>query len=278
MSAAEQVVVKFPIKTKLVCSDCGAPGEGSCRCGAPYVTPGERAEAAVKANPEKSDRVISEETGIPHATLSRARKKATVSCETVEKRTGKDGKARKMPTPKSAPSIKAKDDKGRVAGVDIKVDPSIWQEFNEKAQQEQKSATAKIADLITNEIEANSDLRVELPKTAQGKRDAAMRQHQRKLDAEHAARMHEIDEEIRQRVLAETKDYLAEVKEREVAVKKDEKWWQEITNNYKPLFTADHFKTILMCLHPDGQRTPEKLAEAFRLFNSKKLQLTGAKS
>jgi hypothetical protein len=69
--------------------------------------------------------------------------------------------------------IKAKDDKGRVAGVDIRVDPSIWQEFNEKAQQERKSATTKIAELITNEIEARSDLRVELPKTAQGKLDAA---------------------------------------------------------------------------------------------------------
>jgi hypothetical protein len=35
-----------------------------------------------------------------HATVSRARQKATVSPETVAKRTGKDGKQRKLPEPK----------------------------------------------------------------------------------------------------------------------------------------------------------------------------------
>jgi hypothetical protein len=45
-----------------------------------------------------SARVIAEETGIPHATISRARKKATGSNDPVAKRTGKDGKRRKMPT------------------------------------------------------------------------------------------------------------------------------------------------------------------------------------
>jgi hypothetical protein len=93
-----------------------------------------------------------------------------------------------------------------------------------------------------------------------------------------ATRIHDTDEHVRLRVVAEGKEYLAMVKEREVKVQKDEKWWEELTNNHKPLFTADQFKAILMCLHPDGQRTTDKLAEAFRLFNSKRLQLTGAKS
>jgi hypothetical protein len=50
------------------------------------------------ASPGLSARVIAEETGIPHATISRARKKATGSNDPVAKRTGKDGKRRKMPT------------------------------------------------------------------------------------------------------------------------------------------------------------------------------------
>jgi hypothetical protein len=48
-------------------------------------------------------------------------------------------------------------------------------------------------------------------------------------------------------------------------------------NDHKPVFTKDQFKIILMCLHPDGERTAIKLAEAFRLFNNKKTQLTGEK-
>jgi hypothetical protein len=49
-------------------SDCGAPGEG----GAPYVAPGERAKAAVKTNPEKSDRQIAEEIGTSPTTVGKA--------------------------------------------------------------------------------------------------------------------------------------------------------------------------------------------------------------
>jgi hypothetical protein len=117
-----------------------------------------------------------------------------------------------------------------------------------------------------------------LPKSAKEKLGAAIRQEKRKQEAEHATRMHGANEEIRLRVVDESKEYLAMVKEREAKVQKEEKWWQDITNNHKPLFTADQFKTILMCLHPDGQRTADKLADAFRLFNNKKLQLTGAKA
>jgi hypothetical protein len=45
-----------------------------------------------------SARVIAEETDIPHATINRARRKATESNNPVAKRIGKDGKRRKMPT------------------------------------------------------------------------------------------------------------------------------------------------------------------------------------
>ncbi|QIG93847.1 MULTISPECIES: hypothetical protein [Bradyrhizobium] len=99
MSNSERVV-PLPIRAKLICSACGAPGEGSCRCGAPYVSPGDRAEEAVKAHPEKSDRAIAADLGVGTMTVSRARKRATVPDGTVGKRTGKDGKARKTPTSK----------------------------------------------------------------------------------------------------------------------------------------------------------------------------------
>ena len=86
-----------PNPTRLECSACGAAADGACSCGAPYMPAGIRAATAVTSSPEKSDRVIADELGVGHATVSRARKKATVSGETVSKRVGKDGKARKLP-------------------------------------------------------------------------------------------------------------------------------------------------------------------------------------
>jgi hypothetical protein len=65
------------------------------------------------------------------------------------------------------------------------------------------------------------------------------------------------------------------LKEREEKADKTIALYQELINNRKPLFTTEQFRTVLMCLHPDGQRTAAKLAEAFRLFNARKLQLTG---
>jgi hypothetical protein len=56
-----------------------------------------RAEQAIAASPDKSDRAIAEEIGVGSNTVRRARQKATAPCGAVEKRTGKDGKARKMP-------------------------------------------------------------------------------------------------------------------------------------------------------------------------------------
>jgi hypothetical protein len=49
---------------------------------------GKRAEEVAAASLGRSARVIAEETGIPHATIGRARKKATGSNDPVAKRTG----------------------------------------------------------------------------------------------------------------------------------------------------------------------------------------------
>jgi hypothetical protein len=114
-----------------------------------------------------------------------------------------------------------------------------------------------------------------LSMSAQSKLEVAKRAIERQVNTEHASRMRNLDEEVRQRVLSETKDYLAMLKGREEEATKTIETYREFTNNHQVLFTLDQFKTILMCLHPDGQRTPEKLAEAFRLFNAKKFQLTG---
>jgi hypothetical protein len=74
------------------CTQCGARSKAVCACGAPYlsqhkwiVPPEEpvpappnaldRAMAAVKAQPEKSNRELAAEIGVGHQTVGRARKR-----------------------------------------------------------------------------------------------------------------------------------------------------------------------------------------------------------
>lgn len=82
-------IITMSRPTRLECSACGAPGEGSCGCNAPYVAAGTR--AAKKADSEKTDRALAAELGISHKTVERARK-SVVTYVTPEKRVGKDGK------------------------------------------------------------------------------------------------------------------------------------------------------------------------------------------
>jgi hypothetical protein len=80
---------------RLECSTCGATADAACNCGAPYVRAGSRAAQAIAANPEKSNRMIAEETRISEPTIRRARK-STASNDAVGRK-GKDGKVRKLP-------------------------------------------------------------------------------------------------------------------------------------------------------------------------------------
>jgi hypothetical protein len=68
-----------------------------------HLTPKEKRDAIalwIKKNPNKSDRAIAADLKVDKNVVSRARKKveATGAGAPVEKRTGKDGKSRRMPT------------------------------------------------------------------------------------------------------------------------------------------------------------------------------------
>lgn len=113
--------------------------------------------------------------------------------------------------------------------------------------------------------------------SAQAKLEIAKRMLERKLNAEYTTRMRGLDEEVRQRVLKEGVEYVERMKALEAEAWNNEKHWRDMVQNHKPPFTLDQFKAILMCLHPDGERTEDRLSNAFQLFNDKKLQLTGKK-
>jgi hypothetical protein len=82
------------IETSFVCSECGA--ERGCACDAPAIKPIKRAEAAIAADPGKSDRAIAKKIGVSDKTVAKARR-STADNSAVEKRTGLDGKTRKLP-------------------------------------------------------------------------------------------------------------------------------------------------------------------------------------
>jgi ParB-like chromosome segregation protein Spo0J len=152
------------------------------------------------------------------------------------------------------PPIKAVDAKNRVAGVDIKVDPVTWQAFNEIVQQEHKSATSKIGELVTSYVDGG-EVRAELPKTSQEKVDVAIRQHQRKLDAAFESRVAEgVRKRIDEIVLPHWKQKLDDA--------------ERILNRRNGIMDKATFNAVRRGLHPDSRNaiSTEKLAEAFDAF------------
>src|SRR5262245_156134 len=78
-----------------ICLECGASGTGSCQCGAGYVPAGERAKAAIAANPGKSDRATAAEIGVHKNTVARARDTSGPHGPVDQPRTGLDGQTRR---------------------------------------------------------------------------------------------------------------------------------------------------------------------------------------
>ncbi len=100
------IPMKKPFSQALECSECGAPGTGSCNCGAPYVTAGARAAKADAANPGKSARAIAAIAGVSEGTARRARG-ASYDAPAGSRVKGKDGK--RYPA-KGKPSKPTEDD------------------------------------------------------------------------------------------------------------------------------------------------------------------------
>jgi len=88
-------------RPKLFCFKCNAKAQAACDCGVAYLPAHVAAAIAVAEHPEWSDRAIAKETGIPRATLQRARK-STGPNEPV-KRIGLDGKSRRLPQHSNPP-------------------------------------------------------------------------------------------------------------------------------------------------------------------------------
>lgn len=109
-----------------------------------------------------------------------------------------------------------------------------------------------------------------LSTTAAQKLEVAIRQHKRKLDQEFEAR-------IQIEYKARFDKHFPDMQKRYNEAFREKETYRKFMDQQKKVFTPDQFKVILMCLHPDGERSAGKLTEAFRLFNAKRFALTGEK-
>jgi hypothetical protein len=104
MDARGEVVMTAKEKLKpsmLHCVSCGVTQEAACDCGVGYMPPAKYMAAKMLANAERyssmSDRAIAAELGVSHPTVAEARKATGNNLPVEGKRTGLDGKARKLP-------------------------------------------------------------------------------------------------------------------------------------------------------------------------------------
>ena len=92
---------------RITCTACGAEANATCTCGVAYMPKSVQAAEAIKANPERSNRAIAQETGLSEQTVRRARQGAPSGApETVTGRDGKSYPATKPPgTPDPPPDL-----------------------------------------------------------------------------------------------------------------------------------------------------------------------------
>ena len=246
-----------------------------------HLKPEQRRDKLVKLlklHPEKSNRAISADTGIPLETVRRARK-TTDPFGSVAKRVGRDGKTRRMPTPKAKPDREQPTkteiaaaasqtiDIGPPLPLDVPISASVGTAKRNTASEPEEPEPTTAAAQIDPKIDPKM-----LPKTAQEKLAAAIRQHRRNLDAEYdQRRSKEIREHI-QRIMPTLQQ------ERNEAFQ-TEQTYREFMRKQKKIMTVADFTFVLSCLHPDSRSavTEERLRRAFQLLQPKKFAITGEK-
>jgi len=262
------------------CTACGKLGEvkPSCGCGAAfeYISPGELAAKAVKDNPGMSDRDIADKLGIGNATVSRARR-ATVSNDTVEKRTGKDGKKRRMPR-RGRRSV---DPARQQQAAEMFLDEGLTRE---KVVEQTGLGEFAIRQAVERELgrrEAIADPIIDsktLPKTAQEKLAVALRQQQR-------AQRAEFEKRVAAEYTARVKEGFPELEKMEREARETKRAYEQWLRESKKLGTLSDWKLLVKCLHPDRldpdnleeRVSKEELRRAFDWVMSRKFVITGEK-
>lgn len=171
-------------------------------------------------------------------------------------KSGKKGRGR----PKGSKNKRPPEVKQAQRSVNTK--PEVWEEFKKKAEGEGTTAAAKLGELVQKQVEEPEIDPAIFSLTVKQKFDLAVRQHQRKLDAEFEQR---VRDECRKRLDDWLlPDYYKQLKDAE-----------DVLNARRGIMTSIVYKKIISCLHPDSRQsvTEKKLQEAFNAFKELEIVL-----
>lgn len=116
-----------------------------------------------------------------------------------------------------------------------------------------------------------------LSMSAKQKLEVAIRQAERVCVDALQARLRRLDQEVHERVAAETAEHLTKLRELQAAAQAERELYQELINGHQPVLSEDQWTVLRRVAHPDNSASAEVRALAFQIINSKKLQLTGRK-
>jgi len=265
------------VKVALVCSACGAVGQGSCLCGAAYVPPGERAAKAEAANPKRSARAIADEAGVGKDTVRRARNSGGAHAPT-DRVIGKDnksypakkrGRPRKQERPhKSDPTVQQQAAvmflDGGMTREQVQIETGLGPHEVQLAVERERGRREAFAEVKIDPTTFSM--------TARQKLDAAIRTKTKEIEREY-------DEKRIKANIEHWARHFPEMRKKENEASERERTYREFMAQQKKIFSADEYTAIIRCLHPDSRGTVSdgKLADAFRLFKAKKFALTGEK-
>jgi hypothetical protein len=256
----------------LRCTSCGKTTDVVCSCGASYeyIAPGKLAAKAVEDNPGMSDRDIADKIGVSDTTVLRARK-STASKEAVEeKRTGKDGKTRRMPKRRER---RRRND----ATAEAKAAAAVLDQgktYKEAATESGLDGSVQIMKIAAAREEGRREVSAELLDAAAAENfsekgalriDDAIRIHKARLDKQFEQR---VNEEVRRRIDAADDTTRKHVKELHLQNLN----LQRIVTQ-RGVFTETQYRQMLMLCHPDSSAGPKLKAELLQVLVENKIRL-----
>lgn len=258
----------------LRCTQCGASAKPGCNCGVryEYISPSKLAERAIKNDPNKSDRAIAAELGVGFGTVNRARKRSDPN-GSVETRTGRDGKKRRVNGTARKPRTPVLDKARTIVRPLVEADEKI---NAVKLQKEHGISHVQIEAAVAAE-RAREEVFAELLDAAAAKNFT----DKGKVTIENAIRIHkaQLERQFQQRVNDGIRQGIADADN--AARDENKRLRQENVNlnrivGQRGVFSKTQFRQMQMLCHPDNSASEKLRAELSQVLVDNEIKLIKA--